>query len=283
MVAREAVRLYQKAESGAQRIFPANVDQIVRGNTLLQKLGIEKLPVQTSIEEFSKKAVELIARAINRISRETFELISTVLITFFTLFYFFRDGPALLKRLKELSPLSTRYEDELIHRFLSVSRATFRGILLVAIIKGVLGGLTFRAFGIEAAVLWGVVMMFLSILPMVGIWVVMCPAALIMFLNGDLWQGVLMLGAALVVGSVDNILEPVLIGRQSGMHDLLVFFSMLGGLVVFGVTGFIVGPVIAALFLALLDIYGIEFSKQLQALHDSPADPRQSRVTSASP
>ena len=86
-----------------------------------------------------------------------------------------------------------------------------------------------------------------------------------------------------VVGSVDNILQPVLIGRQSSMHDLLVFFSMLGGLAVFGVTGFIVGPVIAALFLALLDIYGIEFSKQLQALHDPHVDPRQLRATSASP
>src|SRR2546422_7769130 len=146
-------------------------------------------------------------------------------------------------KLKYLSPLADDYEDELIRRFLSVSRATIKGTLLVSLIKGILGGLTFWAFGIQGAVLWGVVMIFLSVLPIVGPWLVMYPAALILLLNGEVWQGItLFVIATFVVGLIDNLLEPIVIGRDSGMHELLVFFSMLGG----GV-GFIVGPVIAGL------------------------------------
>jgi predicted PurR-regulated permease PerM len=190
------------------------------------------------------------------------------------MFYFFRDGPMLLRKLKYFSPIADRYEEELIGRFLAVSRATIKGTLLVALIKGVLGGLTFWAFGIEAPVLWGVVMVFLSILPVVGAWVIMCPAALILMLSGQVWQGIaLFLIAVVVIGSIDNVLEPVLIGRDASMHELLVFFSMIGGIGVFGVMGFIVGPVIAALFLTLLDIYGKEFNKQLALVHSGSALP----------
>src|SRR6185295_17901744 len=146
----------------------------------------------------------------------------------------------LLAKLKYLSPLADDYEEELIQRFLSVSRATIKGTLLVALIKGALGGLTFWAFGIEGPVLWGVVMVFLSILPIVGPWLVMYPAALILFFGGHVWQAIaLFLIATFVVGLVDNLLQPTLIGRDSGMPELMVFFSTVGGIGLFGVTGFI--------------------------------------------
>ena len=111
-------------------------------------------------------------------------------------------------------------------------------------------------------------MVFLSILPIIGPWLVMYPAALILLLSGEIWQGIaLFLIATLVISTLDNLLEPILIGRNSGLHDLLVFFSILGGIGIFGVMGFIVGPVIAALFLTLLEIYGKEFNKQLNLVH----------------
>jgi len=117
-------------------------------------------------------------------------------------------------------------------------------------------------------VLWGVVMVFLSVLPVVGAWLVMYPAAAILLLGGHVWAGLgMFLIAAFVVGSIDNVLQPILVGRDSGMHELLVFFSMLGGIGVFGVMGFLVGPAIAALFHTLLDIYGTEFNKQLDLVH----------------
>jgi predicted PurR-regulated permease PerM len=268
LVAIEAVRLYQTAESKAQTVFGGDLGGRLQDHPLVQRLHLEKLPLQSTFEQVARKATEMLAKAINLASRETFELLSTIFVTFFTMFYFFRDGPILLCKLKYYSPLADRYEEELMRRFLTVSRATIKGTLFVALIKGALGGLTFWAFGIEAPALWGVVMVFLSILPIVGAWVVMCPAALILVLGGQMGQGIaLFLIAVLVIGSIDNVLEPVMIGRNSSMHDLLVFFSMLGGIGVFGVMGFIVGPVIAALFLTLLNIYGQEFSKQLDLVH----------------
>jgi predicted PurR-regulated permease PerM len=271
LVSREALRLYQSAGPRAREFFERDVGETMQAHPLIRKLHLENVPLRPTFEHLAQKGSELLANAINVASRETFDLISTLFITFFTMFYFFRDGPQLLAKLKYLSPLAEVYEEELIRRFLSVSRATLKGTLLVALIKGILGGLTFWAFGIEAPVLWGVVMVFLSVLPIVGPWLVMYPAALVLLLGGQVWQGItLFLIATFVVGLVDNVLEPIVIGRDSGMHDLMVFFSMLGGIGMFGVMGFLVGPVIAALFLTLLEIYGKEFSKQLTFVHNRP-------------
>jgi predicted PurR-regulated permease PerM len=270
LVAREAVRLYQTAENKGNEIFGGNLRDRLQAHPLAQRLHLDRIPIESTVDRAADKGMELMAKAINVASRETFELISIIFVTFFTMFYFFRDGPLLVRKLKYFSPLADNYEEDLIGRFLSVSRATLKGTLLVALLKGTLGGLTFWAFGIQAPVLWGVVMVFLSVLPIIGPWIVMYPAALILLLNGEVWAGIsVFLIATLVIASLDNLLEPILIGREAGMHDLLVFFSMLGGIGVFGVMGFIVGPVIAALFFTLLEIYGKEFNKQLTLVHKS--------------
>lgn len=268
LVAGEAVRLYQAAELRGLRSLEADFQSFVQRHPLLQSLRLESIPLRATVEPAIKKAADLLATAVNRASRETFELAANFFLTFFTMFYFFRDGPVLVKRLKYFSPLADRYEDELINRFLAVSRATLKGTLFVALIKGTLGGLTFWAFGLDAPLLWGVVMVFLSVLPVVGAWLVMYPAAVILLIGGHAWAGLgMFLIAAFVVGSVDNVLQPILVGRDTGMHELLVFFSMLGGIGMFGMVGFIVGPAIAALFSTLLDIYGTEFNKQLALVH----------------
>jgi len=268
LVAREAVRFYQTVQAKGLRSLEADSQSFLQRHPILQSLRLETLPLQATVEQALKKAADLLAAAVNRASRETFELVANFFLTFFTMFYFFRDGPVLVQRLKYFSPLADRYENELIRRFLSVSRATIKGTLLVALIKGTLGGLTFWAFGLEAPVLWGVVMVFLSVLPVFGAWLVMYPAAAILVIGGHVWAGLgMFVIAAFVIGSIDNLLQPILVGRDSGMHELLVFFSMLGGISLFGVMGFLVGPVIAALFRTLLDIYGAEFNKQLDLVH----------------
>jgi predicted PurR-regulated permease PerM len=277
LVAREAVRLYRAAEDKGLRTLEVDFQSFVQRHPALQSLRLEALPLQATVEPVLKKAADLLATAVNRASRETFELVANFFLTFFTMFYFFRDGPVLVQRLKYFSPLADRHEDELIRRFLAVSRSTLKGTLLVALIKGTLGGLTFWAFGLDAPVLWGVVMAFLSVLPVVGAWLVMYPAALLLALSGHPWAGLgMFLIAAVLIGSIDNVLEPILVGRDSNMHELLVFFSMLGGISVFGVMGFLIGPVIAALFRTLLDIYGTEFNKQLDLVHyaNGPAKPQ---------
>jgi predicted PurR-regulated permease PerM len=271
LVAHEAVHLYQTAESRVGEILQADALERIQQYPFVQRLRLANMPLQAWIEQAATNAAGLLVKLVNRISRETFELIANVLIMFFTMFYFFRDGPVLIERLKYFSPLAEHYEDYLIRRFLSVARATIKGTLLVALLKGVLGGLTFWAFGIEAAALWGVVMAFLAVLPIAGPWLVMCPAGILLLLTGQIWQGVAMLLIALlVISSIDNVLEPYLVGRDAGMHDLLVFFSMMGGIATFGVMGFIVGPILAALFRTRLDIYGIEFKRQLDLVHQPP-------------
>jgi predicted PurR-regulated permease PerM len=268
LVTREAVRLGQIAGPWARALLDGNIEERVRSSSLIRILHLEEVPLPQTSERLAKKGSDLLANAIDVLSRGTFEVISTLCLAFFTMFYFFRDGPQILEKLKRLSPLADDYQDELLRRFLSVSRATAKGTLLVALIKGILGGLAFWAFGIQAPVLWGAVMVFLSVLPIVGPWLVMYPAAFVLGLNGHVWQGIaLFLVATFVVGLIDNLLQPIIVGRDSGIPELMVFFSILGGIGLFGVMGFIVGPVIAALFLTLLEIYGKEFRKQLTFVH----------------
>lgn len=276
LVTTEAVHLYQNAETRVGEVLRGGSLERLREHPLWKRLRLVNLPLETWLEQLARNSAQLLLKIVNRVSRETFELVAHVLIAFFTMFYFFRDGPVLLSRVKYFSPLAEHYEDELIRRFLSVSRATIKGTLCVALIKGLLGGLTLWAFGIESATLWGVVMIFLSVLPVVGPWLVMYPAGVVLLLAGDVWGGIAVLViATFVISSLDNVLEPLLIGRDAGMHDLLVFFSMLGGIATFGVMGFLVGPIIAALFRTLLDFYGTEFKRQLELVHNPPPSETQ--------
>ena len=137
--------------------------------------------------------------------------------------------------------------------------------MLIALIQGFLAGLTLWIFGVDSAILWGVVAILFSIVPMVGAWLVLYPAALIQLISGHVWQGVgIILVTTLFISHVDNLLRPRLVGQEAGMHDLMVFFSTLGGIGLFGAVGFIVGPVIAAHFLSVLDIYSTKFAAELR-------------------
>ena len=267
LVSREAIEFYQIAEQEIREIITkgdAGLLGEIKRSPLVQRLRLGEFDWQSSLEEAAKTAATVLATVINKASKGTFQLLTNLFLTLFAMFYFFRDGDRLIQRLKYLSPLAAEYEEELIKRFISVSRATIKGTLLIGLLKGGLGALTFWIFGVGSPILWGVVMTILSVIPMVGAWLVMYPAAIIMMIMGDVWQGLaIFLIAAIIIGNIDNVLTPRLVGREAGMHDLLIFFSTIGGISLFGVMGFILGPVIAALFLTILDIYGVEFKSQL--------------------
>lgn len=185
-------------------------------------------------------------------------------VMFFTLYYFFIEGDNLLKKVMYMSPLRDKYESYLVERFVSMTRATLKGTLVIGLIQGVLAGITFAIAGIPSSVIWGVVMTILSIIPAIGPAVVMIPAAIILFFMGSIWQGVFILIMAIgIISTIDNILRPKLVGRDTQMHPLLIFFATLGGIIVFKIPGFIIGPIIMALFLAFWQIYAQEFKKQL--------------------
>ncbi|HSG40529.1 MAG TPA: AI-2E family transporter, partial [Thermoanaerobaculia bacterium] len=211
-------------------------------------------------------AASFAGTVINRTSRGALQVVVTLFMTLFTMFYFFRDGNDLLRRVRFLIPLDREYKEAIGKRFSSVARATVKGTLLIAMVQGTLSGLTLWAFGVGSPILWGVVATLLSIIPLVGAWLVLYPAAAVQIATGHLWQGIGILAVTmLIIVNVDNLMRPRLVGQETGMHDLMVFFSTLGGITMFGPTGFIIGPMIAALFLSLLDIYSEEFRDSLDA------------------
>lgn len=281
LVSREALDFYATAEHRIRDIISqgdAGLLGTIKSSAFVERLQLDKIDWQTSLQEIAKTAGSLIATVINETYKGTFQLLTSLFVTLFTMFYFFRDGEQLVRRLKYLSPLDEVYEEALIFRFVSVSRATIKGTLVIGLLQGTLGGLTLWLFDFNRAILWGVVMLVLSIIPMVGAWLVLYPAALISIFTGDIWSGIaILLIGALGIGNIDNFLRPRLVGRDAGMHDLMIFFSTLGGISVFGITGFIVGPVIAVLFLTILDIYSIEFRSHLDLGQSLVSDVRRKK------
>ncbi len=184
-------------------------------------------------------------------------------IMLYLLFFLFRDGEKLVARIKTVVPLSSEYSNQFFEKFTSVINATVRGNFIISIIQGTIGGLTFWALGIEAALLWGVVMTFLSLLPAVGAALVWVPVALYLLFTGAWLQGViLILVGVLIIGLVDNLLRPPLVGKNAKLPDYVVLISTVGGMALFGINGFIVGPLIAAMFISAWSLFAIESGEE---------------------
>ncbi|HSR41683.1 MAG TPA: AI-2E family transporter, partial [Longimicrobiales bacterium] len=171
-------------------------------------------------------------------------------------------------------PLEPKQKQELLERFVSVTRATVRGSLLIGLIQGGAAGLAFWVAGVPGPAFWGTVMVVLSILPAIGAALVWVPAVIYLFLMGKVGAGIgLLAWCVVVVGSVDNFLRPRLIGRDARMSDLLILLSTLGGIVLFGAVGFIVGPIVAALFVTVWHLYGEAFQDWLHVEEGAPDAP----------
>jgi predicted PurR-regulated permease PerM len=268
LLSQEAVAFYESAGQKLREIVAqgdAGLLGDIKNSVWVKRLGLDQVDWQAELQNFAKTASTMLFEFLNKTSASTFDLVANLFVTLFTMYYFFKEGEGLIARLKFLTPLDDAYEDALIQRFASVSKATLKGTLVIAIVQGVLGGLTLWLFGIGSPLLWGMVMVVLSIIPMVGAWLVLYPIALVQILIGHAWVGLaIFLIGALIIGNVDNLLRPKLVGRDAGMHDLMIFFSTLGGISVFGMMGFVLGPVLAALFLTILDIYAVEFKSHLE-------------------
>ena len=203
--------------------------------------------------------------ALSATTRASAVFIFHFVIMLYTMFFFLRDGPALLNEALVHLPLSGVEKERMLEKFVSVTRATLKGTVLIGIAQGALGGLAFWAAGIDGAIFWGTVMTVLSIIPGIGGALVWIPAAIILMTTGDVWRGIgLAAFCGLVIGSVDNLLRPLLVGRDTQIHELLIFFSTLGGLMMFGVTGFIVGPILAALFVTVWEMFATAFRSSFE-------------------
>ena len=193
-------------------------------------------------------------------TRGTVNFILQLCIMLYANYFFLLSGKKALAKIMYLVPLESDQENRLVSRFVSVTRATLKGTLVIGIIQGGLAGLAFALAGIDGAIFWGTIMAVLSIIPAVGAAIVWIPAVIYLLATGQLLAGVgVLLWCGIVVGSSDNILRPLLVGKDTKMPDLLVLLSTLGGIGVYGVLGVIIGPIIAALFLTVWELYGEAF------------------------
>lgn len=285
LVSGEAIDLYKTAEPKVREIINKGDEGFLgtlKNHPLVKQFNLDAIDWQASLQDIAKNTANIIGKVINKTSKGTFHVLTDLFITLFIMFYFFRDGHKLIERLKYLSPLEDKHEEVLMGRFVSVSRATVKGTLLIGLVQGTLGGLTLWILGVSSPILWGLVMVILSIIPLVGAWLVMIPAAIIQVFLGNYWQAaVILLMTLIVINNVDTFLRPRLVGKEAGMHDLMIFFSTIGGIAVFGIMGFIIGPVIAVFFLTILDIYSIEFKSTLDRAQnpESETDIKKSPVS----
>jgi predicted PurR-regulated permease PerM len=262
LVASEALRLSTAVAPRVQELV-ANPSQLP---TLLARLPFYEYIVPYRAQILARGG-ELIGNlgnfAVGSISATTAGTASAILqffILLYTLFFLLIDGPALLRKMTSYLPLRETEKELVLDKFVSVTRATLRGTLVIGIVQGTLGGLSFWAAGIDGALFWGTMMVVLSVLPVVGGALVWVPAVVVLAAQGH-WQSALGLTLfnALIVGSVDNVLRPRLVGRDTEMHDLMILFSTLGGIAAFGPMGFIIGPILAAVFVTSWEIFGTAF------------------------
>jgi predicted PurR-regulated permease PerM len=263
-LANEVVDTYHRVEemikTGQLQAYLESLKQIPLLEWILTRLGERFDLSQMDPLPLLLKNLKQISTFIFNQSTALLKGFSTFMIGFFftllSLYYFFKDGNRFFNGLKEMIPLPSKERDLLIQRFKAMIDATIYGGILIAIIQGFLGGLSFWILGLPSPVFWGTAMALLSFIPIGGTALIWAPAAIILLIGGAVLKGVILLAlGALVISMVDNFLRPFFISTKTKIHPLLLFFAVLGGIQAFGLIGLVAGPLIATLFLTMVEIY----------------------------
>lgn len=259
----EAVTLFQKAQSG-QIDLSKQMEQVRSAfpgiNAFFERIGIDFDQLKERILNWLMSAGSFIAKNAIALGQNTMNFFLMLGLMLYLTFFLIRDGEWLVDLLIRALPLGDERERLLLDKFAEVTRATIKGNLVVALTQGTLGGLIFWALGLPAPLLWGVAMTLLSLLPAVGAAIIWFPAAIFLYATGEIVKAsVLMAFGIGVISLVDNLLRPILVGRDTKLPDYLVLFSTVGGLMMFGISGFAIGPLLAALFMAFWQIFMREF------------------------
>ena len=287
----EAAALYERMQTG-QFSFGAYFQQVYAALptwvlNLMQRfeLGSSGLIIERVSSGISRGSQFLATQALN-VGQNAFEFVVSFFVMLYVLFFLLRDGQALSKSIERAIPLESGIRHELSEKFVTVIRATVRGNVVVAALQGALGGLIFWMLGIHAPVLWGTLMAFLSLLPAVGAALVWGPVAIYFLVTGAFVKGLVLVSfGVLVIGLVDNILRPILVGKDTKMPDYVVLVSTLGGMALFGLNGFVIGPVVAAMFMATWQLFSqarqAYFPAEQPAVPLAPLTPAQPVQASA--
>ena len=245
---------------------PGAVDRLVEGLPFSDQIRPYQAQIAQKAGELAGSVGGFVVSLLAALTRGTVSFIFMLFVMLYAMFFFTKDGGTILRRILFYVPLSDEDEDRMLERFVSVSRATVKGTFLIGIVQGGLAGIAFAVAGIPSAAFWGTVMTVLSIVPGIGSALIWLPAAIYLLSAGHLVAGIgLLLWCALVVGTVDNLMRPWLVGRDTQLPDLLILLGTLGGLLLFGAAGVIVGPIVAALFVTVWELYGEAFRSILPA------------------
>lgn len=260
-LAREASGLVAKVQSG-EYDFGAYLRQVLDAlptwaTGLIARFNLTDFSaIRDSLASGLMKGGQVLAPQALSLGMNTFDFVIGLGLMLYLLFFLLRDGGALAGRIKQAIPLRAEQKTELFTTFATIVRATVKGGILVAIAQGACGGIAFWFLGIHAPLLWGVLMAFLSLLPAIGSALVWLPVAVYFLATGAIWSGIgLILYGVLVIGLVDNGLRPFLVGKDTKLPDYVVLISTLGGIEAFGLNGFVIGPLVAAMFVATWQIF----------------------------
>ena len=266
----QGLALFQQIESGElqpgkyleqiRKAFPALQE-------LLERLGIDVGTLRENAGKAAVTASQFLARNALAFGQGAFGFVLQLALMLYVAFFLLRDGQALVDLLVHALPIGDERERHLLQKFVEVARATVKGNLLVALVQGSLGGFIFWVLDLPAPLLWGVVMILLSLIPVVGAGIVWLPAALYLYAVGRWTEATVLIAyGVLIIGLADNLLRPILVGRDTKLPDWMVLLSTLGGISLVGLNGFVVGPLIAVLFVAFWQIFSREFNPGTQLL-----------------
>jgi predicted PurR-regulated permease PerM len=266
IVASQAINVTQSVTPWVEQ----QMSQTDRQDELLSKLPLYekwepyKNQVAAKIGQVAGNVGSFLVNSVASATKGTASFMLSLFIMLYAMFFFLMGGREILEKILYYMPLGPKEENRMVEKFVSVTRATIKGTLVIGLIQGTLAGLGLFVAGIGGAAFWGTVMAVLSIIPGVGTALVWIPAVIYLIAVGNIVTGILLaLWCILIVGMVDNVLRPYLVGRDTKMSDLMILLGTLGGIIVFGAVGFIIGPIVAALFVTIWEMYGEAFKEYL--------------------
>jgi len=271
----ETLDLYQSIHSsGGSWMNSINgVLNSLSNHPLLARFNMDQQFITDKTVDVLKVAANFFVKNLSALTGNTIVFFVEFAVMLYCLFYFLRDGKKLIETVTHYMPVDEQHMNTFISEFLVTSKATLKFTFIIGGIQGLMGGLIFYITGVDRALVWGVLMVGLSIVPAIGNSIIWAPAGIIMLLLGHVWQGIaILLFGAVVISSVDNLLRPILLGQDIQMHSLLIFLSTLGGIAAFGFSGFVLGPVVAAFFLVSWKMF-LEISSQGNASEKTGLDP----------
>lgn len=272
--------LVEQAISASQTLGPLIREELSEPNDLLNKIQalpiIERLfpdpqALADALEKLVQGAGGFVVNNLSYVTTGAANFIFQFFIMLFTMYYFLVYGREYLSKMLYRLPLNSADEKRLLDKFTSVTRATLKGTFIIGAIQGGMGGVAMWIAGIPNTLFWGVIMAVFAVIPAIGPAIIWFPASIFLFVTGNTTAAIsLFLFGTIAISNIDNLLRPRLVGREAQLPDLMILFGTLGGLTLFGAIGLIVGPIIAALFVTIWDIYGEVFQRFLERSHLQP-------------